>query len=569
MEGVDVRLPDPSRSHAVLVGTSEYKSDRLHDLPAVERNLEALRAVLTDPALGGFPEDHVAVVHNPVDDAAVVSEIWRRAELAEDTLLVYLAGHGLAGSRSGELFLALGDTNPDQLPFRTLRYDELRTVVTDRGRFPADNRVVILDCCFAGRAIPAMSGSAVTGLTDIEGVYVLTATAPNHTALALPDAEHTAFTGAVLDLLRTGVPGGPELLTLTTVYERVLQTMRSRGYPRPEQINKDTIGKLALARNAAYVPAATVPEVDIRVVGIGGGGVNALNRLHDEHSAGYRSIAINTDPTSLLMSDADVKVDVRGDLALGVGAGANPELGRLAVTASADDIAAVLRGADLVFITCGEGGGTGTGGAPVVAELARRAGALTVGVVTRPFSFEGRRRAAQAEVGIAELRAVCDTVIVIANDRLLALGDLGVSLMDAFRQADQVLMSAIRSIVHLLTVPGAIRVGFDTVRAALTGAGTAVIGLGRASGPDRIEAAVRDAIAEYQRLTDHGIHGAGVILLSISGDSRISYADVSAAAALVSDTAHPDADLVFGAAFDDSAGDQVEVAIVAARFSTP
>ncbi len=549
-----------------MIGTSSYSSDALPNLPAVSRNLEALRAILIDPCLGGLPPDHVAVIHNSPDDAEISEEILRRAELAEDTLLVYVAGHGLPGLRTGKLYLALYNTNPDQAPFRTLRYDELRDVVMDRGRIAAANRVVILDCCFSGRAIPTMSAGAITGLTEIEGVYVLTATAPNHVALSPPDAEFTAFTGALLELLRNGVPGGPALLTLTTLYEGVLQKMRARGHPRPEQINKDTVAQLAISRNAAFAATTrAVPVVPIiKIVGAGGGGVNTVARMIESGIAGVEYVAINTDTTSFPLIDADTKVSIGGKLTGGMGARFDPAVGRRAAEEDASEIERALSGADLVFVTCGEGGGTGTGGTPVVAEIARRLGALTVGVVTLPFTFEGRRRQAQAEAGITELRKHCDTVIVVANDGLVSGGS--VSLLDAFRAADEVLVRAVRGIVHLLTTPGAIRIGFDAVRGALDDAGPAVIGLGRGRGTDRVMAAAQEAIAGQRTITDQAIDGARVVLLTIAGASDITHEEVSATAAMVSELVHPDADIVFGVAFDDTFGEEVQVVVIAARF---
>jgi len=210
----------------------------------------------------------------------------------------------------------------------------------------------------------------------------------------------------------------------------------------------------------------------IKVVGIGGGGVNAVNRMIEVGLKGVEFIAINTDAQALLMSDADVKLDVGRELTRGLGAGANPEVGKNAAEDHRDEIEEVLKGADMVFVTCGEGGGTGTGGAPVVANIARKLGALTIGVVTRPFSFEGKRRQVQAESGIEELRNQCDTLIVIPNDRLLALGDRGITMMDAFRQADQVLLSGVQGITDLITTPGLINLDFADVKSVMSGAGS-------------------------------------------------------------------------------------------------
>src|SRR3989440_2873528 len=232
----------------------------------------------------------------------------------------------------------------------------------------------------------------------------------------------------------------------------------------------------------------------IKVVGIGGGGVNAVNRMIEQGLKGVEFIAVNTDAQALLMSDADVKLDVGRELTRGLGAGADPEVGRKAAEDHKDEIEEVLKGADMVFVTAGEGGGTGTGGAPVVASIARKLGALTIGVVTRPFSFEGKKRATQAEVGIEQLRAECDTLIVIPNDRLLQLGDVGVSLMDAFRSADEVLLSGVQGITDLITTPGLINLDFADVKSVMSGAGSALMGIGSARGEGRAVQAAQKAI---------------------------------------------------------------------------
>jgi cell division protein FtsZ len=232
----------------------------------------------------------------------------------------------------------------------------------------------------------------------------------------------------------------------------------------------------------------------IKVVGIGGGGVNAINRMIEVGLRGVEFIAINTDAQALLMSDADVKLDVGREMTRGLGAGANPDVGRKAAEDHREEIEEVLKGADMVFVTAGEGGGTGTGGAPVVASIARKLGALTIGVVTRPFAFEGRRRGGQAENGIKELRNECDTLIVIPNDRLLQLGDMGVSLMDAFRSADEVLLNGVQGITDLITTPGLINVDFADVKSVMAGAGTALMGIGSARGDGRALKAAETAI---------------------------------------------------------------------------
>ena len=256
----------------------------------------------------------------------------------------------------------------------------------------------------------------------------------------------------------------------------------------------------------------------IKVVGIGGGGVNAVNRMIEVGLRGVEFIAINTDAQALLMSDADVKLDVGRELTRGLGAGANPDVGRKAAEDHREEIEEVLKGADMVFVTAGEGGGTGTGGAPVVASIARKLGALTIGVVTRPFAFEGRRRGGQAEDGIKELRNECDTLIVIPNDRLLQLGDIGVSLMDAFRSADEVLLNGVQGITDLITTPGLINVDFADVKSVMAGAGTALMGIGSARGEGRAVQAAQKAI--NSPLLEASMDGAHGVLLSIAGGSR-------------------------------------------------
>src|SRR5689334_17234561 len=302
----------------------------------------------------------------------------------------------------------------------------------------------------------------------------------------------------------------------------------------------------------------------IKVVGIGGGGVNAVNRMIEVGLKGVEFIAINTDAQALLMSDADVKLDVGRELTRGLGAGANPDVGKNAAEDHRDEIEEVLKGADMVFVTCGEGGGTGTGGAPVVANIARKLGALTIGVVTRPFSFEGKRRQVQAESGIEELRNQCDTLIVIPNDRLLALGDRGISMMDAFRQADQVLLSGVQGITDLITTPGLINLDFADVKSVMSGAGSALMGIGSARGDNRAVEAAEKAISSP--LLEQSMDGARGVLLSIAGGSDLGLFEINDAAQLVTDAAHPDANIIFGAVIDDALGDEVRVTVIAAGF---
>ena len=302
----------------------------------------------------------------------------------------------------------------------------------------------------------------------------------------------------------------------------------------------------------------------IKVVGIGGGGVNAVNRMIEQGLKGVEFIAINTDAQALLMSDADVKLDVGRDSTRGLGAGADPEVGRRAADDAKDEIEELLRGADMVFVTAGEGGGTGTGGAPVVASISRKLGALTVGVVTRPFSFEGKRRGSQAEIGISSLRESCDTLIVIPNDRLLQMGDAHVSLMDAFRSADEVLLNGVQGITDLITTPGLINVDFADVKGIMSGAGTALMGIGSARGDGRALKAAEVAI--NSPLLEASMEGAQGVLMSIAGGSDLGLFEINEAASLVQEAAHPEANIIFGTVIDDSLGDEVRVTVIAAGF---
>jgi cell division protein FtsZ len=302
----------------------------------------------------------------------------------------------------------------------------------------------------------------------------------------------------------------------------------------------------------------------IKVVGIGGGGVNAVNRMIEEGLKGVEFIAINTDAQALLMSDADVKLDVGRELTRGLGAGANPDVGARAAEDHREEIEEVLKGADMVFVTAGEGGGTGTGGAPVVAAVARALGALTIGVVTRPFGFEGKRRAVQAEIGIERLRAEVDTLIVIPNDRLLSISDRSVSVLDAFKAADQVLLSGVQGITDLITTPGLINLDFADVKSVMSGAGSALMGIGSSRGDDRAVAAAEMAISSP--LLEASIDGAHGVLLSIQGGSDLGLFEINEAAQLVSNSAAVDANIIFGAVIDDALGDEVRVTVIAAGF---
>jgi cell division protein FtsZ len=302
----------------------------------------------------------------------------------------------------------------------------------------------------------------------------------------------------------------------------------------------------------------------IKVVGVGGGGVNAVNRMIDSGLRGVEFVAVNTDAQALLMSDADVKLDIGRELTRGLGAGADPEIGRAAAEEHRDDIEEALRGADMVFITAGEGGGTGTGGAPVVAEVARSLGALTVGVVTRPFGFEGRRRSVQAEQGISALRAAVDTLIIIPNERLLQFADASLPMMDAFRLADEVLLHGVGGITDLITTPGLINVDFADVKSVMADAGSAVMGIGRGSGENRSRQAADKAIASP--MLETSMEGARGVLMSIAGPTSMTLHEVNEAASAVAEHCEDDANVIFGATIDDAMGDEMRVTVIAAGF---
>jgi cell division protein FtsZ len=302
----------------------------------------------------------------------------------------------------------------------------------------------------------------------------------------------------------------------------------------------------------------------IKVVGVGGGGVNAVNRMIELGLRGVEFIAVNTDAQALLMSDADVKLDVGRELTRGLGAGADPEVGRRAAEDHAEEIEEALAGADMVFVTAGEGGGTGTGGAPVVARIAKSIGALTIGVVTKPFSFEGRRRQQQAELGVAKLKEEVDTLIVVPNDRLLEISDRGISMIEAFATADQVLLAGVQGITDLITTPGLINLDFADVKSVMQGAGSALMGIGSARGADRAIKAAE--LAVESPLLEASIEGAHGVLLSIQGGSNLGIFEINDAAQLVKEAAHPEANIIFGTVIDDTLGDEVRVTVIAAGF---
>lgn len=304
----------------------------------------------------------------------------------------------------------------------------------------------------------------------------------------------------------------------------------------------------------------------IKVVGVGGGGVNAVNRMIELGLRGVEFIAVNTDAQALLMSDADVKLDVGRELTRGLGAGADPEVGRRAAEDHAEEIEQALTGADMVFVTAGEGGGTGTGGAPVVARIAKSIGALTIGVVTKPFSFEGRRRQSQAEAGVSKLKEEVDTLIVVPNDRLLEISDRGISMIEAFATADQVLLAGVQGITDLITTPGLINLDFADVKSVMQGAGSALMGIGSARGADRAIKAAE--LAVESPLLEASIEGAHGVLLSIQGGSNLGIFEIHDAADLVKEAAHPEANIIFGTVIDDTLGDEVRVTVIAAGFDS-
>jgi cell division protein FtsZ len=304
----------------------------------------------------------------------------------------------------------------------------------------------------------------------------------------------------------------------------------------------------------------------IKVVGVGGGGTNAVNRMVDAGLTGCEFVAINTDAQALMMSDADMKLHIGSAATRGLGAGADPAVGQAAAQESRDELKEALKGADMVFVTAGEGGGTGTGAAPIVAELAHEIGALTVGVVTKPFAFEGRRRAQQAELGIDNLRDRVDTLIVIENDRLLQVVEKKTSVVDAFRMADDILRQGVQGITDLITVPGLVNLDFADVRTIMREAGSALMGIGEASGENRASEAARAAVSSP--LLETSIEGATGILLNITGGPDIGLFEVNEAAEVVTSAADQNANVIFGAVIDDAAGDKVRVTVIAAGFGS-
>jgi cell division protein FtsZ len=331
-----------------------------------------------------------------------------------------------------------------------------------------------------------------------------------------------------------------------------------------------------ISHNAAAVIASAIASsnsranqgflASIKVVGVGGAGVNAINRMIDANLRGVEFIAVNTDAQTLRLSDADVRIDLGASTTRGLGAGSVPAIGKASAEEHRAQLAEALAGADMVFVTAGEGGGTGTGAAPIVAQVAREAGALTVGVVSRPFAFEGRHRSAQAEQGISELAAACDTLIVIPNDRLLAVATAKTSMLQAFAMADEVLLQGVQGVVDLIITPGLINTDFADVRMIMKDAGRALMGIGEASGEDRAVAAAQAAITSP--LLEVPIDGARGILINICGPSDLSLFEVNAAAEVIHAVADPEANIIFGAVVDDTLQDQVRVTVIAAGCST-
>lgn len=302
----------------------------------------------------------------------------------------------------------------------------------------------------------------------------------------------------------------------------------------------------------------------IKVIGVGGGGCNAVNRMIDEGLGGIEFVAVNTDAQALLLSKASTRVRIGDKSTRGLGAGGNPESGRKAAEESAEELYEVLKGSDMVFVTAGLGGGTGTGGAPIVAQIAKEVGALTIGVVTRPFAFEGARRMQSAESGITKLKEHADTLIVIPNDRLLQIIDKKVSLQDAFKVADDVLRQGIQGISELITIPGLINLDFADVRAIMSEGGAALMAVGHATGEDRARVAAEMAISS--QLLDITIDGARGILFNVTGGNSLTLFEVNQAAAIIKETAHPDVNLIFGAVIDPNMGEEIRITVIATGF---
>jgi len=306
------------------------------------------------------------------------------------------------------------------------------------------------------------------------------------------------------------------------------------------------------------------PFARIKVIGVGGGGSNAVNRMIDEGIQGVDFITVNTDAQALMLTKATTRVRLGDKLTRGLGAGGNPEVGRKAAEESADELYNVLKGSDMVFVTAGMGGGTGTGAAPIVAQIAKESGALTIGVVTRPFTFEGMRRLQAAEVGINQLKEHTDTLVAIPNDRLLQIADKRASLQDAFRLADDVLHQGIQGISELITIPGLINLDFADVRAIMSEGGAALMAVGKGTGDERAKKAAEDAISS--KLLDITIDGARGVLFNVTGGPNMTLFEVNQAAAIIRETAHPDVNMIFGAVIDPNMGDDIRITVIATGF---
>lgn len=382
---------------------------------------------------------------------------------------------------------------------------------------------------------------------------------------AEPDSERAPFGAPVLDSGPSEPPGDTDIPPSVAAggENGVIGDALAAGSPPAADVSAGAT-ESARRRTTKMLGDPQNYLAVIKVVGVGGGGGNAVNRMIDAGLKGVEFIAVNTDAQSLLISDADVKLDIGRQVTRGLGAGSDPELGRQAAEDHRDEIEEVLKGADMVFVTAGEGGGTGTGGAPVVAEVAGTVGALTIAIVTRPFSFEGRRRAVQADGGIQRLREKVDTMIVVPNDRLLEVSDEKASLLTAFKMADDVLLQGVQGIADLITTPGLINTDFADVRAVMQNAGNALMGIGSASGEGRALSAAREAISSV--LLEASIEGARGLLLNVAGPSDLGLFEVNEAAEVVKETAHPDANIIFGATIDDSLGDEIRITVIAAGF---
>jgi cell division protein FtsZ len=389
------------------------------------------------------------------------------------------------------------------------------------------------------------------------------AEAPPEPEAARPEHQQTSISETFYDQEAEGPVGGDSAPDAPERLKRVFAEE-----PRPRMEREDYLpGSPRYGREEpAYEPPGSGEphQPVIKVVGVGGAGVNAVNRMVDARIPGVEFMAVNTDLQSLQLCVADVTVHIGDEQTRGLGAGADPEVGHRSAFEEQDKIKRLLKGSDMVFVAAGAGGGTGSGAAPVVARLAREVGALTVGIVTKPFGFEGSRRAAQAQKGIDDLSAEVDTLIVVPNDRLLQVLDQQTSMVEAFQVADDVLRQGVQGISDLVTLPAVINLDFADVRSIMSDAGRALLGIGMAYGDDRAVLAAEKAISSP--LLETSMEGARAILLSITGGSDLSLIEVSEAAKVVGEAAHPDANIIFGANVDEELSDQIWVTVVATRF---